>query len=79
MKPGTVIQSLGIFKNKEAPVVLDRSTYPDWVSSLSEPLPSLAKLRRIPDEDATEREKRRFIKLTRRARIKSNNIALQEA
>lgn len=79
MKAGTTIKELAIFKEKEAPVVLERSEYPDWIASLCEPLPSLANLRRIPDEEATDTEERRFLKLTRRAAIKLKNQALKEA
>lgn len=79
MKPGTVMKDLAIFKDKEAPVVLERSEYPEWVASLSEPLPSLANLRQIPDEEATDSEQRRFLKLTRRAAIKLKNQALKES
>lgn len=76
MKPGTPIKGLDIFKGKDAPVAMERSEYPDWVSELPTPLPSLAKLRRMSNEDATDKDKRRFLKLTRRAKIKSNNLAL---
>jgi Mitochondrial ribosomal protein L37 len=73
LKPGTPIPGLDIYKEKEPPVVLERSEYPDWLESLAKPLPSLAKLRRMPEEDATDREKMRYLKLTRRMIIKRNN------
>ena len=73
MKPGTVIEGLGIFKDKDPPVVKDRSEYPDWVSELSKPLPSLAKLRKMPIEEATDKEKMRYLKLTRKIKIKKAN------
>jgi hypothetical protein len=39
----------------------------------------LATLRRIPDEDATDVEERRFLKLTRRTEIKKKNQELKES
>ena len=48
MKPGAVIPGLDIFKDGEAPVVLPHDQYPEWVYNLPTPLPSLAKLRRMP-------------------------------
>lgn len=79
MKPGAAIPGLDIFKDKDPPVALERTEYPEWLTTLTEPLPSLAKLRRIPDEEATELEQRRFIKLIRRAAIKSNNESLKKS
>jgi hypothetical protein len=79
MKPGFAIKSLALFQDQEAPVVLERNDYPDWISSLAKPLPSLATLRRIPDEDATDVEERRFLKLTRRTEIKKKNQELKES
>lgn len=73
MKPGTVIKGADIYKDKEPPVVLKRSEYPEWVSSLTQPLPSLAELRRMPEENATDRDKQRYLKLTRRMEIKKKN------
>lgn len=73
MKPGTKIPGLDIYKEKEAPIVLERSAYPEWLESLAIPLPSLAKLRRMPEEEATDKDKMRFLKLSRKLRIKKNN------
>lgn len=76
MRPGTLIPGLDIYKDKDAPVALDRSEYPDWLESLARPLPTLAALRRMPEEDATDRDKMRYLKLTRRVQIKKNNIEI---
>jgi Mitochondrial ribosomal protein L37 len=76
LKPGTPIPGLDIYKEKEPPVALERHEYPDWLDSLAKPLPSLAVLRRMPEEEATDREKMRYLKLTRRVQIKKNNEAL---
>ena len=72
-KPGTPIPGLDIYKEREPPVALERSEYPDWLGSLANPLPSLALLRRMPEEEATDRDKLRYLKLTRRMKIKKNN------
>jgi Mitochondrial ribosomal protein L37 len=76
LKSGTPIPGLDIYKDKEPPVALERHEYPDWLESLAKPLPSLAVLRRMPEEEATDREKMRYLKLTRRVQIKNNNEAL---
>lgn len=73
MKPGTPIPGLNFLKGKDAIVALERSEYPEWVSDLDKPLISLAKLRRMDEEDATDKEKMRYLKLTRRLQIKANN------
>eukprot|EP00934_Nitzschia_sp_Nitz4_P002339 Nitzschia sp. Nitz4//scaffold94_size78252//23658//23975//NITZ4_005464-RA/size78252-processed-gene-0.21-mRNA-1//-1//CDS//3329560368//2339//frame0 len=73
MKAGTVLKALGVHKDKEPPVVLERSDYPSWVSDLATPLPSLAVLRRIPNEDAQDEEIMRYLKLSRRLHIKGQN------
>ncbi|KAL3936674.1 MAG: hypothetical protein SGBAC_008058 [Bacillariaceae sp.] len=73
MKAGTKMESLAIFKGQDPPVVKERSEYPEWVGKLAEPLPSLAKLRRIPNEEADEPEILRFLKLNRRIRIRESN------
>lgn len=73
MKPGTTIDALKIYKNRDAPVVLERSEYPDWINNLDKPLISLAKLRRLPEEEATDKEKKRYLKLIRKMKIKQNN------
>lgn len=74
MKPGTPIPGLNFMKNKEAPVSLPRSDYPEWVSDLAKPMVTLAELRRMKWEDSTDRDKMRYLKLTRRIRIKGNNV-----
>lgn len=73
MKPGTPIPGLNFLKGKEAPVALERSEYPEWVTKLCEPQISLAKLRKMDEEDATDKEKMRYLKLTRKAFIKEQN------
>jgi len=73
MKPGTPIPGLDIFKEKDPPVALERSEYPEWIDSLSKPLPSLAKLRKMPEEEATDKDKMRYLKLLRKLKIKKNN------
>lgn len=74
MKPGTPIPGLNFLKSKDPPVALGRSEYPEWVNDLAKPMVSLAKLRRMDEEDATDREKMRYLKLTRRIVIKQKNL-----
>lgn len=74
MKPGTPIPGLNFQKGKEAPAALERSEYPEWVNDLEKPMITLAKLRRMDEKDATDKEKMRYLKLTRRAVIKENNL-----
>lgn len=73
MKPGTSIQGLAIFKGQEPPVVKERAEYPGWVDTLADPMLSLAKLRRMPNEEAQDRDILRFLKLKRRLTIKQKN------
>jgi hypothetical protein len=73
MKPGTPIPGLNFLKGKEAPVALERSEYPEWVTKLCETQISLAKLRKMDEGDATDKEKMRYLKLTRKAYIKEQN------
>jgi large subunit ribosomal protein L54 len=73
MKPGTPIPGLNFFKDQDPPVALERSDYPDWLYHL--PQKSLAQLRRMPEEEATDKEKMRYLKLTRRMLIKQKNEA----
>lgn len=75
MKPGTVIPGLDLYKDKDPPVVLERSEYPEWVNDLATPLPTLAELRRLPEEEATDRDIMRYLKLTRKIEIKKKNEA----
>jgi hypothetical protein len=78
MKPGKPIPGLDIYKDKEAPVALERDQYPEWVSSLAKPMITLAKLRKMPIEEATDKDKRRYLKLTRRRQIKAKNDELRK-
>ena len=75
MKPGTPIPGLDIYKDKDPPVALERSEYPEWLGSLHKPLISLAKLRKLPFEEASDKEVKRYLKLVRRMKIKANNEA----
>ena len=81
MEPGIPVAGLeGVYPpNKDgssrAPIVKPRGEYPEWVSGLVHPLPSLAKLRNMEFEEATDKERRRYLKLVRRAQIKENNAA----
>ena len=77
MKPGEVIPGLDLYKEQEPPVVLERSEYPEWVADLAKPPPTLGDLRRIPEEEATDRDIVRFLKLERKIQIKKNNQALK--
>jgi hypothetical protein len=72
-KAGTELSSLNIFKDQDAPRVLERSEYPDWVDRLASPLPSLAVLRRIPNDEAEDKQIQRYLKLTRRLGIRQRN------
>jgi hypothetical protein len=85
MKPGTPIPGLtNIYptpKDPSAassargapPVASKREDYPAWVNDLTRPLPTLAKLRTMKVEDASDKDMKRYLKLVRKAKIKSNN------
>lgn len=79
MRPGTPIPGLDkIYPapkdgTSRAPVALPREEYPPWVNELTRPLPTLAKLRGMKVEDASDRDMKRYLKLVRKAKIKSNN------
>lgn len=74
MKPGTPIPGLDFIKGQEPPVALERSEYPEWINHLTSQK-SLAQLRRMSEDEATDEEKKRYLKLTRRILIKQNNEA----
>jgi len=76
MKAGTTIPGLDVVKDKDAPVALERDEYPDFVNGLATPMPTLAQLRRIPEEEADDKLKMRYLKLKRRMVIKENNQGL---
>jgi Mitochondrial ribosomal protein L37 len=78
MKPGMPVPGVDVFKDKDPPLVLERSQYPDWVSNLATPLPSLAHLRRLSEEEATDKEMMRYLKLARRLDIKKKNDSLRK-
>ena len=83
MKAGTQIPGLdsiypsskggGSGGDSSAPIVKERSEYPKWVSSLAEAPPTLAKLRNMKMEDASDKDMKRYLKLVRRIKIKNNN------
>ena len=81
MKAGTQIPGLdsiypaskGGSGDSSAPIVKERSEYPKWVSSLAEAPPTLAKLRNMKMEDASDKDMKRYLKLVRRIKIKDNN------
>lgn len=81
LKPGTPITGLeNIYPPSKkdptkdrTPIAKPRSEYPPWVNELTKPLPTLAKLRAMKIEDATDRDMKRYLKLVRRAKIKANN------
>jgi len=79
MKPGTPIPGLNFLKDRDPPVALDRSEYPEWVNSLTKRDVTLAQLRKMPEEEATDREKMRYLKLTRRIEIKRKNEASRKS
>jgi Mitochondrial ribosomal protein L37 len=76
MKPGTAIPALDIYKEKDPVLVLERSEYPEWVSKLATPLPTLSELRRLPESEATDKDRMRYLKLTRRIKIKKNSAEM---
>ena len=76
MKPGTPIPGLDIYKEKDPVVVLERSEYPDWINSLATPMPTLSELRRLPDSEASDKDRLRYLKLTRRIQIKKNSAEM---
>ena len=73
IKAGTSIQGLDVLKDQEQIVALERSAYPEFVDRLATPLPTLARLRRMPEEEADDKLKMRYLKLKRRMVIKENN------
>jgi hypothetical protein len=77
MKPGTPIAGLNFLKGNDPVVALERKEYPNWVSDLATPKISLAKLRRMSESKATDREKMRYLKLKRRFKMKDNNSAAE--
>ena len=73
MKAGTELKTLGIFKGQDTPITLERSEYPNWINTLSQPLASLATLRKIPNEEAELDQIKRYLKLTRRQAVRQRN------
>jgi hypothetical protein len=73
MKEGTELKSLAVCTGQDPPKVLTPEAYPSWVSDLAKPMPTLAVLRRIPNEEAQDHEIVRYLKLTRRLGIRQRN------
>ena len=80
LKPGTPIPGLSTIlppskypSNDTTPVAKPRSEYPSWVSDLAKSPPTLAKLRNMKMEEASDQDMRRYLKLMRRNLIKENN------
>jgi len=78
MKPGTEIKGLDIFKDPVQLVAKERSEYPAWVSKLITPPASLAALRKMPEEEATLDDMKRYLKLSRRIDLKDKNSAFKK-
>ena len=81
LPPGTPIPGLeNIYpKSKDpsqskVPIAKPRDEYPTWVNDLTKPLPSLAKLRNMKIENASDGDMKRYLKLVRKAKIKENNL-----
>ena len=75
LKPGTPIVGVDIFKDRDPQLVLERTEYPVWINNLAIPELSLNRLMKLPVEDATDQQKRRYLKLKRRKVIKKNNAS----
>ncbi|KAL7526227.1 hypothetical protein ACHAXR_001383 [Thalassiosira sp. AJA248-18] len=82
MPPGTPIPGLENIYPKakdpsapsKVPISKPREEYPSWVSDLTTPLPSLAKLRSMKIENASDKDMKRYLKLVRKKQIKQNNL-----
>ncbi|KAL7491647.1 hypothetical protein ACHAWT_002096 [Skeletonema menzelii] len=80
LKPGTPIPGLSTIlppskdpNDSTSPTAKPRSEYPSWVSELTNAPPTLAKLRNMKMEEASDQDMRRYLKLMRRNLIKENN------
>merc|ERR1740124_198634 len=73
MKAGTPVPGLDFYKNVETIVSKERSEYPEWVNDLSRDKISLTALQKMDNEDATLEDMKRYIKLSRRVKIKESN------
>ena len=70
---------MDFLKDQKEPIVaLKRSEYPEWVNKLAEPMPTLAQLRKMPEEEADDRLKQRYLVLKRRMVIKANNTSREK-
>mgnify|MGYP006180343401 CR=1 FL=1 len=75
MKPGTVITGLQLKEGQEPIVVLKREEYPEWINTLATPKASIARLRQMEyNDDTPDVDLKRYLRLTRRALIKENNL-----
>jgi len=70
----TTVPGLNIRKGGEDPPIRADEEYPDWVWTLGDELPTLNQLQKIPAEERTDEQNKRFKRLTRRAKIKENNL-----
>mmetsp|Transcript_5334 Transcript_5334/g.6971 ORF Transcript_5334/g.6971 Transcript_5334/m.6971 type:complete len:122 (+) Transcript_5334:234-599(+) len=73
MKPGTPIPGLDIYKEKDPPVVLERSEYPEWLGELVTPLKGIAQYRKMKAEEASLEDQQRYLKIIRKLDIKDKN------
>ena len=80
LKAGTPIPGLSTIlppskdpSKDTTPTAKPRSEYPSWVSDLAKSPPTLAKLRNMKMEEASDQDMRRYLKLMRRNLIKDNN------
>lgn len=75
MKPGTPITGLQLKVGQEQIVALERSEYPKWINTLATPKLSIAALRQMElTDDTLDVDIKRYLRLTRRAQIKENNL-----
>ena len=74
MPAGTKLPGFEFLKGGEPVAAKSREEYPDWINDLSKPMKSLAELKKMKFEDATDKERMRYLVLTRRQLIKENNM-----
>lgn len=71
---GEKLQGFDFLKESEPLVAKPREEYPEWVDTLAKPMKTLAELRKMEFEDASDKERMRYLVLTRRQVIKDSNI-----
>uniref|UniRef100_A0A7S2P8W0 Uncharacterized protein n=1 Tax=Leptocylindrus danicus TaxID=163516 RepID=A0A7S2P8W0_9STRA len=77
MPAGTDLRGFDFLKKHsegERLLAKPREEYPEWVSELAPGLKTLAELRKMEFEDATDKERMRYLVLSRRRLIKENNL-----